>query len=1438
MNNSEWQINRIGLLDFWYYDEQEFEFLDGRMLLRGANGSGKSVTMQSFIPLLLDGNMRPERLDPFGSRARKMENYLLEEGDDREERTGYLYMELKRTGSEQYVSIGMGIRARKNKKLDTWYFCVTDGRRIGRDLFLYKDVQNRITCTRQELKNRLGEGGRIMETQGEYAACVNRLLFGFETMEEYQEMLDLLIQLRTPKLSKDFKPTIINEILSRSLQTLSEDDLRPMSEAIENMDSQKTNLDTLEESIQAAERIEKIFDQYNQIVLYDKAQLFVNCARDCAKQEKRLKELAREKADSGAGLEEEKVKYEELRREEEVLKQEEGSLQDSDAAKLKRQEIELTGKKEEAERESAEKRKQEQEKEDRYREIENRQKKQKVQNELLWKEIESGLTQMEESLGEIPFDDFAFLKKELLEDPQKEQAFQSHSRLLAEYTGRVEKGREVLFEEKSCQESYDRKLQEMDALRGEQEQKERELRQYENLLGETKDEWIERFYQWEKACGQLRLPEDVKQRTAQAVEKYVYGTDFNEIRNLGRDAFETRERQLRDELYEAERQRKILEEQRQQTESELREWRGKKDPEPECGEAVRRSRRLLAERGIPCQQFYKAVDFGEQLEERQASRLEEALLSMGILDALIVPAQYRETVLALDQGVCDRYIFSDVSRVKQNLLEFLDVDNGENDILKYQSVSHILSSIGVYGGGGPAGGGAQSGTGAAGDGGAQSGTEAARGGGTQSGMGTAGGGSTWVSAAGHYRIGVLEGTVTGEYQACYIGARARERYRQEKLAQLEQEERELLAQLAECGRKLEELEAQNGQLRQEWERYPAETDLKAAARDLAEKSYDLEQLSSRIGKLRELLRQAREELDQVQIRVREICGRCYLPARLDIFAEALKALGSYRECLTDVQLRHGEYRNGLSVVNSLEDSLEETGQDLNTIRYELGKITRGKNDLEAALASVRGQLELTDYEKIRERLDFCLARLEELPRLREDCMGRQARLQEKQEQLGRELEQQEESHQKNLIRYQRFERGFREEYQLGYVERLFAVNEDMEDQAAKVCAMLGGKSGARGTNAGQGNDTGTAAAAQERGKPGARKQSDLLGSLQAAYHENRGYLVNFQLTLQPLFEEEEEGEDAFEISMRRIDIVGKYRGTSVRFKELLEKLREDAQVQKRLLSDKERELFEDILANTISKKIRAKIHSSKRWVSNMNRLMESMRTSSGLKLSLSWKNRQAQKEEQLGTRELVELLSKDAEIMRQEEVEKLSLHFRSKIAEARKITAEENSVQSFHAIMREVLDYRKWFEFTLECQKTGEKKKDLTDRVFFTFSGGEKAMSMYVPLFSAVVAKYAGAREDAPRLISLDEAFAGVDETNIRDMFRLMVECRFNFMINSQVLWGDYDTVPGLAIYQLLRPENARFVTVIRYIWNGRERVLATGERGEEIPGVSGVSAD
>lgn len=43
MNN--YKVSKIGLLNFWLYDEEEFDFYDGKLILRGTNGSGKSVTM-------------------------------------------------------------------------------------------------------------------------------------------------------------------------------------------------------------------------------------------------------------------------------------------------------------------------------------------------------------------------------------------------------------------------------------------------------------------------------------------------------------------------------------------------------------------------------------------------------------------------------------------------------------------------------------------------------------------------------------------------------------------------------------------------------------------------------------------------------------------------------------------------------------------------------------------------------------------------------------------------------------------------------------------------------------------------------------------------------------------------------------------------------------------------------------------------------------------------------------------------------------------------------------------------------------------------------------------------------------------------------------------------------------------------------------------------
>ena len=44
-----WIINKFGLFNFWYYDDEEFDLSDGKIIFRGTNGSGKSVTSKAIL---------------------------------------------------------------------------------------------------------------------------------------------------------------------------------------------------------------------------------------------------------------------------------------------------------------------------------------------------------------------------------------------------------------------------------------------------------------------------------------------------------------------------------------------------------------------------------------------------------------------------------------------------------------------------------------------------------------------------------------------------------------------------------------------------------------------------------------------------------------------------------------------------------------------------------------------------------------------------------------------------------------------------------------------------------------------------------------------------------------------------------------------------------------------------------------------------------------------------------------------------------------------------------------------------------------------------------------------------------------------------------------------------------------------------------------------
>jgi len=330
-----WKPNRAGLLNFWYYDVQEFHFADGKLLLRGSNGSGKSVTMQSLVPVLLDGRTSSDRLDPFGSRARRMDDYLLGEVSNRDERTGYLWIEFKRQDSERFITCGIGLRARRHGALEFWGFVITDNRRIGRDLELYKTELNfetgkeeMVPLSKRELTNRLQTGGRVVETRSEYMELVNKHVFGFAGLDAYDELIKLLIQLRSPKLSKDFKPTVIYEILHAALPPLADEELRPLSETIENMDQIKQQLEQLQRDEQAMKRLAAAYENYNRWQLWTLAKSLLQADENCVDLQQKENALQQNIQTWESELLDVNQKYDELKFEQKSLQSEQQHLQE------------------------------------------------------------------------------------------------------------------------------------------------------------------------------------------------------------------------------------------------------------------------------------------------------------------------------------------------------------------------------------------------------------------------------------------------------------------------------------------------------------------------------------------------------------------------------------------------------------------------------------------------------------------------------------------------------------------------------------------------------------------------------------------------------------------------------------------------------------------------------------------------------------------------------------------------------------------------------------------------------------------------------------------------------------------------------------------------------------------------------------------------------
>src|ERR1700734_4097094 len=230
---------RAGVINIWDYVDEEWAFADGRLALRGHNGSGKTKALEVLFPFVLDGMADSRRLDPFSGENRTMKSNLLFRGQESE--YGYVWMEFARTRDAQGASgtaeasaetrtLIIGMRAHRNTDGVRMSFFVT-GKRVGVDFGLLSAVSRPLT--ERQLRAVL-EPDAWRKTATEYRDLVDHRLFGLGR-ERYAQLLDLLLALRRPLLAKDLDPAKVSDTLTAGLSPGDEDLVQQAARDFENL---------------------------------------------------------------------------------------------------------------------------------------------------------------------------------------------------------------------------------------------------------------------------------------------------------------------------------------------------------------------------------------------------------------------------------------------------------------------------------------------------------------------------------------------------------------------------------------------------------------------------------------------------------------------------------------------------------------------------------------------------------------------------------------------------------------------------------------------------------------------------------------------------------------------------------------------------------------------------------------------------------------------------------------------------------------------------------------------------------------------------------------------------------------------------------------------------------------------------------------------------
>lgn len=1348
-----WQPLRLGLVELFHYDSEEFWFRDGHLLLRGNNGTGKSKVLSLTLPLLFDAQIKSSRVEPDGDPSKKMAwNLLL---GRHERRMGYTWVEFGRldeSGQAHYLTLGCGLSATAARaQVDSWFFLLEQAR-IGQDLWLMN--ASRVVLTRERLRETLqNHGGQLFDTAIAYRRAVDERLFHLG-QARYAALMDTLIQLRQPQLSKRPDESNLSNALTEALPPMSPDLLADVADALNQMEEYRRELEEYEALERAVGQFNQRYQRYaatqarRQAAGLRSAQTgFDNASRElgegrAALQEARqAEEVARgDHAESEATLTAGRIRLDELQNDPAMTSAKQLAQTESDAKRRRQDAEQAQG----AQREA-------QSRLERERQASRARTQRAEQARRAWTEARDAAIHDAEQAGiaaahaanplsSPDADTLASLSPLALDTARQDlrRAMDTRREQVALLLRRCEDTERAAQDQASAQARRDERLDEANAAAERREEADGAVERQSDTLVQA----------WQTHLGslqQLQISADAALlQTLAAWAASLEGdnparTALQAAQHAAAQRLAGRHAALQAEQAGIESQRSAL----MSEQSRLEQGEDTVPPALYWHDVGARKTRP----GAP---LWQLVDFLPDVPDAERAGIEAALQAAGLLDAWVDP---EGSLLAAD-GLPLEHDARWRLRPPQgrSLAAYLQAAaTHDTPPVAPALLQRLLEGLACS---------------------EQDQTQA----------------EAWIGADGRFRLGALAGA-WHKPRAEFIGYAARTAARMRRLEEIRQE-LEALAQTQDRWQQdVARLEADQGQAAREWQQAPSDDALRAAHAAAAAAAREFQTAWQRLEQADQQLRAVTERWDTARQALARDAEDLSLPSERPALHAITLALQAFGDTL------HALANN----VRELRDAMAEQAQQQQ--REQEAEADAAHADEQAAEREALAEEARIRFETLRESIG---AEVEELhKRLRDartavtdseakvkkcgealrEAGEARARAEQKTEDAEAKLEERTATRQTAIARLQDFAAtgllliawpaAELPPLQTPWtIEPALTLARRTEQALADVKA-----------------DDDTWSRVQNQVS---QDYTELGRALAALSHQAQAETSDYGLVVSIVYQNRPERPD-----------------------QLALRLAGEIAQRRELLTAREREVLENHLQAEIASAVQKLLRDAERQIQAINDELKKRPTSTGVRFQLKWETLPEGADGAPVGLEAARrrLLNTSADLWTAEDRRVVGEMLQQRIA-AERSRADADQGGSLQDQLARALDYRRWHRFRVQRWQDGQWRP-----LAGPASSGERALGLTVPLFAAVSSYYSQAdTSHAPRLVLLDEAFAGIDDAARAHCMALIREFDLDFVITSEREWACYAELPGVSIAQLQRREGIDAVHVSRWTWDGRAR--------------------